>query len=389
MIGDKTTLELHARPIVGRIAAAPRLNPVFCRERGVALIEWDGDAARVGMVDPSDLETLAALQFAVGRKISPVAMTRAEVDEHNAAEHSAPRVSSAVPVSGSATALESHSLNRPGASLSAIAGQRVIAKVHVAAPLAPFEPLLGAGIALPEAGAVLLAAHAIGENLAPETLALAVMARDQGSFSGEAAGAAGLIPGWIVSALSSLPAETDPAPLLTDLLGVERTLAISRKNLIRLAVEIAVAGVLVVAVWWPVSILAALVLALCAATALYWLAGREPQFALVRVAVLELVSAFKRNGVSSAAAISIALERLREDAPTWGRLPDTREELAHALRLDPLTAAALKHGRLEIAARCASEICAERQDNALTTGRWIVRLAAVSAFCVAILLHLA
>ncbi len=389
MIGEKTMLELRSSPIAGRSAVAPRLNPVFCRERGVALIEWVGDAAHVGMVDPSDPETLAALRFAFGCEIAPVAMTRAEVDKHNEAERSVPRVVSTVPAPGLAMALELDSLNRPEPSLSAITGQRVIATLRVAAPLAPFEPLLRAGIALPEAGAVLLAAHATGQQLAPETLALAVMARDQGGFSGEAASGAALIPGWIVSALASLPDGADPAPLLTDLLGVERTLVIGRTNLSRLAVEIAVAGVLVVAAWWLLSILAALVLALCAATALYWLAGSKPQFAFVRVAILDLVHALKRNGVSSAAAISIALERLREDAPTWGRLPDTREELASALRLDPLTTATLKHGGLEIAARCAAEICLERQHHALATGRWIVRLGALLAFCVAFLLHLA
>ena len=382
-------MELGPVPAVGRAAAAPRLNPAFCRERGVALIEWDGRVARVGMVDPGDTETVAALRFAVGSEIAPVAMTRAEVDEHNKAEHSAPRFLSPVPSSKPATALEPHSPNRPAPSLSAIAGQRVITKMRVTAPLAPFQPLLKAGFALPEAGAVLLAAHATGQQLAPETLGLAVTARDQGGLSTETADTAALIPGWIASALSSLPAGVDQAPLLADMLGVERTLAAGRTNLTQLAVEIAIAGVLVVAAWWLLSILVALVLALCAVTALYWLAGSEPQFALLRVAVLSLVEALKRNSASSAAAISVALERLREDAPTWGRLPDTRDELAGALRLDPLTAATLKHGPLEIAARCAAEICLERQDKALATGRWMVRLGAASAFCVAVLLHLA
>lgn len=389
MICDKTTLELRSSPIVGRIAAAPRLNPVFCRERGVALIKWDGDAALVGMIDPGDPETLAALRFAIGCAITPVAMMRAEVDRHNEAERSDLRAASAMPAAGSAAALDPHLPNRAGPSLSEIARQRVIAKMGVAASLAPFEPLLRAGLALPEAGAALLAAHATGQQLAPNTLALAVMARDQTGVFGEVAGGAALIPGWIVSALSSMPAGTNPAPLLANLLEVERTLGLRRTDLIRLAVEIATAGVLVVAVWLPLSVVMALVLALCAATALYWLAGGKPRFALVRIAVLKLVGALKRNDVSSAAAISIALERLQEDAPTWGRLPDTREELSNALRLDPLTAATLQHGALEIGARCASEICAEREDNALAAVRWIARLGAVSAFGVAILLHLA
>lgn len=387
MIAEKTTLELGSVSAVGRASASSCLNPVFCRDRGVALIGWNRGTARVGMVDPGDAETLAALRFALGCEIASIAMTRDEVDLHNESERSYPRPTSTVPAPGPAT-LELLPVDRPEPSLVAVAGGRAIARMRGSTPLAPFERLLRAGIRLPEAGAVLVAAHATGQQLAPETLALAVEARDQGDLSLQAGRGDTPIPDWLVSALSSLPAGADAAPLLGRLLGIERNLGTRRSSLARLAVEIAVAGVLVAAIWWPLSIAASLAVAVVAATSLYWLAGGNPQFALVRIAILDIVGTLKGSGASSAAAIRIALERLRQDAPTWGRSPDTREELANALRLDPLTTAVLKHGALDVAARYASEICAEHEDNALATRQWIARMVAASAFCMAILLHL-
>jgi hypothetical protein len=92
-----------------------------------------------------------------------------------------------------------------------------------------------------------------------------------------------------------------------------------------------------------------------------------------RSEVLGIVSVMAGLRVTPADAIRVGLTRLDALEPTWGRVPDGREDLAAALRLRPLSRAILMRGDLAEAARRLSRDCAQGAETRLIRCRWLVR----------------
>jgi hypothetical protein len=379
-LGDP--IKLRAQNSSNRPPGGSRLNSAFFRERAVVPLEWCDRSVTVGMADPTDEATIAALRFATGCEIVAVAMPLEEINERLAAPTRA-----ALLLSGSvARSSGFEQKGERGRPLSSLAGDWIKARDHPQVALATLVALLSAGYVLSEAGAVVVAAHGRGQPVDPAELALAERLRS-GEPLETAMGDAEGLPRWLVGALTNLPAGANYAAALVGLVAVERTFSDRRTAARRLLAEIALLAVPSIVAWWAVSVPLAVLVAVMALAALGAVDrsnGEGPNSPFVRACVLDVVAVLAGNRMPPAAAIRCGLERLQASTPTWGRVPDTRDELSRALRLEPMAAAMLVHGSLDIAAGGAARECGQRGLQSLSRVRWIVRLSAIALFGLAL-----
>ncbi len=369
------------RPSSKRRNESHRLNIAFCRDRKVVYLGRTENAVTIGMVDPNDTETISALRFATGAEIHPVLMSPEEVSARldqpvDAANPDSPLLLTTLHP-GPAAEPVSRDHKR---SLASYAIEAFAARTGRTAPYEALRLLLLAGYDPSSAGSAIMAASAAGQRFDEAQLVLARHLMSGSTFE------AGIqdqpaLPDWLRSAMSSLPERTEQVPVLVALLKLEGDFFDRRAVAGRLMAEVAVLAVPALLAWWYLSAIFAAFVAL-----LVWIVaqhlGRQHGSGIngdfFRANVLDVIAVLSRYKVPSGVAIRSGLVRLQNVSPTWGRVPDTREELGRALKLDPLAEAILLRGDLVTAAGCAARHCANRGERTLAYYRWILRMAAIA-----------
>jgi len=381
--------------LFGRRERGARLNVAYCLGRGVAPLDWsetEGGTLTLGMADPEDRDAIEAIRFATGANVVPVPMSieevRTRLEDYQLREKG---VAAAPPSARVSEDLRLHAgaLDR-GPSLAGVISDRVKSRSEYGRALEPLGALLSGGYTLSEAGAVILAAHAAGERFDGPDLALAEHLRAGGGLESLQDLNPG-VPDWMRRGMVNLPSGAGHARVLAELVASGKEFSDRRGATGRLLAEIVVLGIPAVASWWSLSALASLLLAMLGLVALVHvgqLGGRGRSGDFVRAHVLQLIAVLCSHRVPPAAAIRCGLERLHMLAPTWGRVPETREELARALELEPLPAAMMARGDLETAARCTARECAHRGRVALDNWRTTIRVAAIALIGLAVSLQL-
>lgn len=352
-----------------------KLNPAYFAQRGLVPLGLNDERLAVGMADVGDHETIAALHLATGYAIDPVAMSVAEIRAlldrgplpQPASPGPAPRPS------GNAESLLDHLL-RWGRGESG------------GTFLLPLAQLLDAGYAPVEAGEVLLGAQAGGHRTGPALADLSARLA-----SGTELEAALLespdVPRWIADAVASCHQPADQLAALGGIVFATREAARQRESARRLALEAGLWSLPIIAAWLAVSVptgILAMLLCVFALAQVGSLTTRGPRNEFVHGEVLAIIAVLADLRVPPASAIRGGLSRLNAVAPTWGRLPDCREELANALDLPPLSAALLMRGELGSAATRVSAICAERGRRKTENGRWLVHSLGFVLFALAL-----
>ncbi|MEO6153947.1 MAG: hypothetical protein ABIT09_05525 [Croceibacterium sp.] len=362
----------------------PDLNLAFLIERSVVPVELRGGTLTVAMADVTDQRTIAALNFATGHDILPTPMAEAEIrDRLRALRPTGPvRVAT---VLGPLPKVESAEHAR---SLSQRVGQWLSADPAAHLALPGIAHLLEAGYAPVEAAEIVIGAGERSNGISPADRGVAERLRGGAELAG-AVKTAG-VPGWIGTALDSVPAADQVSALVT-LLADAGSATEGRRNAAAIMLELA---------GWSVPVLLALQASSLAVTALVAaaLAGlaintlkvtrERPESDLVRADVLRTTATLAAHSVDEPTAIRAGLGRLSERAPTWGVVPDDRGGLANALSLPPVATAALRRGALANAAAREAARCTERAALVIGRARRMVRAAGLVALALALVLLL-
>lgn len=366
---------------------AVRLNHAFCVKHTVVPVEWGDGMVTVGMADPADEQVIAALRFATGAEIAPLKMAADEV-------HSRLKVSSRVLKAPYArtTADIGQALpydgagGRSGRSLFGRLSDVLDSRIGHPTGLSTFGSLLSSGYTPAEAGEVILAARSHCRTGDDASVALAGKLR-RGETLSSALATVPTVPSWIPDCLRQLPPDAEQSATLVDLLDCERMFAKRRAAVTRLMWELTVLAGLLVFVWSSVSVTFAALVGIGGLIALHQLGrrfGTGPRGQFLRANVLTIVAATARRQMPPALAIRCGLERLQAVIPTWGKIPDSRKDLAAALDLDLLSTAILLRGNLHISAECAASESTRLGLRALAMGRWTIRVIGSALFLAAI-----
>lgn len=364
----------RSRPNPPAASDKVQLNTDFLSARGIAVLDDSPDALTVVMADPSDGDALAALRFAAGKPVFVQAS-----DPVPDAPTNAPDAGS---TSSAPLELQPFALAPPApaparsSSLTQTIGRWLDGAPLDALGFAPLAALIESGLSPQQAASeIITASH--GSAL-PEPAARLLDRLVAGESLDRALPAAGPSAAWLATALSACPDESDRQNAFVALVRQEEQAA---EHTVRAGAALAVYLALAVpfvaalgAVSLPIAILA-LALTGWLGARLWALNTSTPRSPAVRAAVLGTVAILATNRAAPRSAIRSGFARLARTVPTWGSLPETRDELANALALDPLERTGLLAGELDAAAASAARRSAWQARRELERHRLVARVA--------------
>lgn len=375
-----------------------RLSPAFLHARGIVPLDQTGDRLTVGCTSVLPDEDRIALEFATGLQILTRHMPAGEIDAC-LAQLSGPSFRPHVPSTnsrGKAAAcgeLVSLADDRKGqVSLTDLAGgwlQRFAPRSP--APWGPLSELLEAGYSPEEAGDILRESDHPVPALDPVLRGLAGRL-SRGISLSEAMMQDTLIPRSLRLALAAIPSEAAQATALVRFNAFERTMVSRTREGRAVRLEAAMLWLPVVLAWFSIGNGAGTALAALALAGMVWLrslTGSDRRSDTIRARVLGMVQLASEFELPPSAAIRIATADLDAVYPTWGALPDTREGLADALALPPVSRAVLMKSGLAEASSRLEKLYEGRRIAQLERCRWLVRTTAACLFGAALVLLVA
>ena len=370
-------------------ADIPGLNPKFLARHSIFVLDRDAQTLTVAMADPGNAEALAALRFATGRDVRAVPLG------HGNAE-TAP-AESPVAAGEPLVLMDEHEIDASRGAIVAEGGEATPSFFERFGEwiggargdplgLASLTALMEAGFTPAEAADSLLRFDRDAATL-PEATRDVVLRLAAGEPLDQVLSTAARVPAWLANAVAAAPSANAQSAALQRIVRLEDEFG-ARFDRARMAlVELTLLWSVVVLAWalhsWSAAAIAALV-GVWLSQRLKPLCGRTQASDLVRAHILEVTALLAVLKVAPRPAIRCAFARLAAFSPTWGSLPDTREDLAIALDLPTVQRLLFLRDDLSAAAARAAQECARRASASLERHRWVIRCAAAGLLALAL-----
>ncbi len=374
------------------------LSPAFLHARRIVPLNQTGDRLTVGCTSVLSDQDRVALEFATGLQIQTHQMLAEEIDACLAklaspasSPHGSPTTSRGIPETRREQIPLAHD-RKSQDSLTDLAGaflQSLAARSPAA--WAPLSELLEAGYSPKEAGDILLRPDHLAPALDPVLHGLAGRLSD-GTSLGEAVMQNTLIPRWLRLALAAIPSEAGQAAALVRFSAFERTIVTRSGETRAVRLEAGMLWLPVVLAWFAIENGAGMAFGALALAGLVWLrslTASDRRSDTIRGRIFGMVHLASEFELPPSAAVRIATASLDAVYPTWGVLPDTREGLADALALPPVSRAVLMKGGLAEASARLEMLYEGRRIAQLDRARWLVRTTAACLFGTALVLLVA
>ncbi len=331
------------------------LNPSYLRSRGLVVLERDRDSVTVGSWRDLDVGERRALEFATGAQLRLVRLSKDEV----AARAAPDAVDQPVPALHSAAGMP----HAP--SLASLLQE----KFRVGgSPEAMLAHLLEAGYSPQDAWTSFDVDGSHTSRLPGFSTAMA-----RGDSFADAIEGEGALPLWLRNIVAASHEEDAQIGSFIAVARFDETMARMSTTVRRSRIEAAMLWLAAVVAAFTVSAVFGLIAATTGTAMTLWygrLCARHPQSDLMRAEILRMVDVAARRDIPPTLAIRASLARLDAVLPTWGTLPDTREGLAKALSLPPLSHAVLMKGDLSEGAGRAAAVHAQIGETTLAKCHW-------------------